>query len=200
MRLIDKSLKAQILYHTDTKKEMISSVLWEKIICNSYQGGEWIEESSYIDGKVNNIGLNIKSITKKLNDNSKAEIKYNQSRIPLIGEHDMDEEEIISATIDSLNSFKDKAKSKYGLDSIVDIIVLHKLDEDKYTVKVLEYPDINLETNRDRLSRNRSDSKKYQNCAWIKRFYPEGKLLFSITYTIDTNDPPIEWMIKEYLV
>jgi hypothetical protein len=180
---LDKEALKAYVWHYSQREGIIQPETWEKIICQSVEGGEWIGGDIYMaDGKTLISGLNIKSVLKAFTKGEQQTVNVIQCRCPL--------EDVIKTLVDKRNaSLKD-----FDLKNMVDVDIIHNRIGDDYNYRVFikqqpKYEDENFtwkngcaykeNSKQWKIKRNASDASAFQTCVLIKKEYQKSEAVVS---------------------
>lgn len=191
------------LVYCYSKKEpngIIPERIWELIIAESVNGRHIPGDKYMADAVKDNIGLNVKSLKKKISKKDTQTLNFIQCRCPLV-----DESDVPVGVISTLVNKRNESFSAFNLDKMLDVIILHYRKDQNYDVKLFVYeqpnyenleltwidnkayldPDINKKnwTKDWYIKRNYGDSSAYQTCTYIKKKFNNNDCLTSFSVT-----------------
>lgn len=161
-----------------TMEGTIKPKTWEKIICKSFGGTHIPGDTFMADGYVNRDGLNVKTLNKKLNKGHLQTCDFVQCRCPL--DEGLD---IGKGVINTLVKKREESFNKFNLDRMQDVLVLHRRDDNEYSVRMFiseqeKYEDLNLmwvnniaylnSKKQWKLKRIPGNGSGFQTCVYVK--------------------------------
>ena len=189
MIVLDKEALKAYVWHYSQREGIIQPETWEKIICQSAEGGEWIGGDTYMaDGKTPRSGLNIKSVLKEFTKGERQTVNVIQCRCPL------DEARISEGTIKTLVDKRDESLKTFDLENMVDVDIIHnRIGNDyNYRIFIKEQPKYENEkftwksgcafkenSKQWKIKRNASDASAFQTCVLIKKEYQKSEAVVS---------------------
>lgn len=215
MKFDIEGLKALTWFYAQ-REGVITAGTWEKIISKS-TGGEHIPGDVYMsDGKVDNFGQNDKSVLKNFTKGDKQTISFVQCRCPL-NESGNIGEGVIKTLVDK----REESFKEFGINKMMDIVIVHNRDGENYNVRVFcyeqpKYEDIEYEwhgghayVNPDKskkgwekdwkIKRVSGDASAFQTCVLIKKTFNKSDAIADFSVKCDNNyDIDIEEVKREY--
>lgn len=199
-----------LVWHYGAREGIITPDTWEKIICKAVGGTHIPGDVFMADGYKDKVGLNIKTLLKKFNKSSIQTCSYVQCRCPLDKSV-----EIGAGIIETLVDKREKSFKEFGLDQMMDVVVIHNRIGDDYNVRLfvkeqLKYENLDFEwhngcgyLNPDKskktwkgtwkLKRNGGNKGGWQTCLYVKEIFDSGKCLVEFTEkSADSFDISIE--------
>jgi len=215
MKFDIEGLKALTWFYAQ-REGVITPDTWEKIISKS-TGGEHIPGDVYMsDGKVDTFGQNDKSVLKKFTKGNKQTISFVQCRCPLDESSNIGE-----GVIKTLVDKREESFKEFGLNKMMDVIIVHNRDGEDYNVRVFcyeqpKYEEIEYEwhgghayVNPDKskngwekdwkIKRVSGDDSAFQTCVLIKKTFDKSDAIADFTVKCyDNYDVDMEEAKREY--
>ena len=205
-----------LVYVYSTQEGIITCDTWEKIICKSVGGTHIPGDIFMSDGVKDTTGVNVKSILKKHTKGNIQTCSFVQCRCPLNETTNIGE-----GIIKTLVNKRQECFNEFGLDQMVDVIIIHNRIGDNYNVRVFaekqtEYEKLDLEwyggngyINPDKskkkweedwkLKRNPGNASGFQTCLFIKKVFDVNQCIANFTVKCDNNyDISMEDAKKRY--
>ena len=187
-----------LVWYYGAREGIITPDTWEKILCKSVGGTHIPGDVFMADGYKDKIGLNIKTLLKQFTKGNIQTSSYVQCRCPL------DERgNIGTGIIKTLVDKREESFKEFGLDQMMDVIVIHNRIGDEYNVRLflkeqLKYENLDFEwhdgcgyLNADKskknwesgwkLKRNGGNQGGWQTCLYIKEVFDSEKCLANFT-------------------
>lgn len=205
-----------LVYVYGKQEGIITPDTWEKIICKSVGGTHISGDTFMSDGKKDTTGLNVKSLLKNHTKGKVQTCSFVQCRCPLDEASNIGEG-IIKTLVDK----RQESFSKFGLDQMMDVIIIHNRIGDIYNVRVFaekqtEYEKLDLEwhggngyINPDKskkkweedwkLKRISGNASAFQTCLHIKKVFDIDQCIANFSVKCDNNhDISMEDAKKRY--
>ncbi len=187
-----------LVWHYGAREGIITPDTWEKIICKSVGGTHVPGDVFMADGIKDKSGLNIKTLLKEFTKGYIQTCSYVQCRCPL------DETSHIgNGIIKTLVDKREESFREFGLDQMMDVIVIHNRIGDDYNVRLfakeqLKYENLDFEwqdgcgyLNPDKskknwkggwkLKRNGGNQGGWQTCLYIKEVFDSKNCIVDFT-------------------
>jgi hypothetical protein len=192
-------LESLVHYYSEKDpKGIVSEKLWEIIISQAVNGIHVPGDKFMADVVKDNIGLNIKTLKKKINKGNFQTLQFVQCRCPI-----NDNIKISKGVIDTLVNKRKESFSQFNLDKMLDVIVIHNRVGEFYNIKLFVYrqpqyenldliwvnnyaylnPDLSKKrwSNDWMIKRNPGDSVSHQTCVFVRKKFDFSDCLASIT-------------------
>jgi len=205
-----------LVWHYGAREGIITPKTWEIIICKSVEGTHIPGDIFMADGFKNNLGINTKTLLKMFAKGNTQTCEYVQCRCPL------DENNHIgTGIIETLVNKREESFKEFGLDKMIDVVVIHNRIGDNYNVRVFaneqtKYENLNLEWHGGRGYLNPDKSKKnwkgkwklkrnvgneggWQTCLSVKNIFDSRNCVVDFTIKCDNNyDISVEEAKEKY--
>jgi hypothetical protein len=209
-----EGLKALTWFYA-VKEGIITPTTWEIIICKSVNGIHIPGDTYMADGMKDQSGLSVKTIKKTFSKGNIQTLSYIQCRCP-VKEIFHQNESIIDTLVDK----RQESFNKFGLNKMMDIMIIHHRIKDRYFVRLFseeqpKYENLNYEwgdgiayptsnnSKRKRkqwiLKRNSGDSTAYQTCLYVKKVFNLKNCIANFSIQCDNEyDISIEEAKQKY--
>jgi hypothetical protein len=182
------------------KEGIITPHTWEKNICKSVNGTHIPGDTYMADGIRYKSGLNIKTIQKVFTKKDIQTLSYVQCRCPLNESSD-----IGTGVIKTLVDKREESFEKFGLDEMIDVIVIHNRIGNEYNVRLfakeqIKYENINFQWHNGygylnsaknkknwKIRRVPGDASAFQTCVWIKKVFDVQNCLANFSVMCDNE-------------
>ena len=188
-----------------SREGIITPDTWEKIICKSVNGVHIPGDIFMADGMKDHFGLNIKSLLKSFTKGNVQTCSFVQCRCPL----NEDIGNLGEGIIKTLVSKRNESFTQFGLNKMLDIIILHNRVGDEYSVRLFvdeqtKYESLDYEwkdgcayLNPDKtkntwkknwkLKRISGSASAFQTCLIVKKSFDVTNCLANFVVKCDNN-------------